>query len=96
MKEFQKTLEEHVESLVKQSEDLLQLSQERTNHEHAMAEYERGETAEELVSDATRHREFAEKYEQLRMTHEGTKQWHRSLLSQWEHLHKGIFGTSGL
>ena len=96
LKVLQKTLEEQVTALVKQSEAIGQLCQERTTHERALAAFEQGDTSEELVVDAAAHQAQAEKYQQLKLSHAGTKQWQRTLLSEWQRLHKAIFGMSGL
>lgn len=96
LKELQKTLEEQFAALVKQSEEIGQLCQERATHERALAAFERGETSEELVVDAASHQAQAERYQQLKLSHAGIKQWQRTLLSEWERLHKAVFGMSGL
>lgn len=96
LKELQTTLEEHETSMIKQSENLVEMCKERAEHEHALAQFALGETPVDLIVDAVRHQDQSEKYEQLKLTHEGSKQWHRTLLSQWEKLHKSVFSMNGL
>lgn len=92
LSELQKTLEEQSISLVTQSEALFSHRQGTASHEHEIAQFEQGGTGGDLVAAAGAHRRQSENHEQLKLTHEATKQWQHSLVSQWEHLHKAVFG----
>lgn len=92
MKQWQMTLEELQQSLVKQSVDISTHQQALRKHEHALAGYEQGNTASELIGLSCKHQEEKQQHEAQRSCHEAAKQWHRSIMSNWEHLHKAIFG----
>ncbi len=57
-------------------------------HEEALADYEKGETAQRLIGMAGEHTEQVAKQEQLRETHQAFAHRHRELLAHWRRFTK--------
>ena len=90
VKELESILETHNRALVAHSEAIFAHHQMLAKHEHALSQFERGGPGDELIGCSCAHHEESEKHAQQKTCHETAKQQHRTLISQWEHLHKAI------
>lgn len=59
-------------------------------HEHALAEYERGGTGQELIGMAKEHKAEAARQQERRSVHERIKKHHHALLAQWHLLFSAL------
>lgn len=89
--EFQKTIEAQQQTLAHELELISEFHAALATHERSIAQFEQGTTSDQMIVAARDHYEQSNRQDQLKLTHEATKRWQRSLASQWEHLHKAIF-----
>jgi hypothetical protein len=59
-------------------------------HEHALAEFERGGPGDELLVMAKSHKENAEQHAQQREGHERLKKRHHTVVAHWSLLLKAL------
>ena len=59
-------------------------------HEHALADYERGESGEELIQMAQVFGRSAEQHADQSRKHENTKRQHHELMASWRLLMKSF------
>ncbi|HUY91319.1 MAG TPA: hypothetical protein VMV10_21455 [Pirellulales bacterium] len=90
MKKIEAALAEHRRSLESHAEAVRDFREEEDRHEHSLAEYERGESGEDLVVMAQKHNAEAEKQRQRRKTHERIKRHHHTMIAHWRLLCKAI------
>jgi hypothetical protein len=87
-----------IESVIKEHEKALQVhaaairlrQQDLAAHEHVLAEYERGDTGAELISQAKGHEKEAAKHGQQRDAHERIKKHHHEVIAQLNVLRKTL------
>lgn len=89
MERLQTALTCHEQALQKHAQELDHDCTSLHEHEHALAEFERGETGMDLVSLAQKHRDERSRQDERRAVHERIKKHHHSLMAQW-HL---LFGA---
>jgi hypothetical protein len=90
LKEIEATLKEHEKALQVHAAAIRLRGQELASHEHALAEYERGETGTELIPLAQAHDKEAAKHTQQHDAHERIKRHHHTVMAQVSMLHKAV------
>ena len=73
----------HDEALQKHAEHLECECTRLQEHEHALVEYERGGTGQELIALAQKHTNELARQLNRRAVHERIKRHHHSLMAQW-------------
>lgn len=87
---LRQALEEHEQALQCRVEQLAKSLQHVNAHEEALADYERGGTAQRLIGMAGEHTSQAGQQAADRAAHEQLKQRHRDFLSRWRRLVKAV------
>lgn len=82
------TLQEHEQTIAAETPCL-------QNHEHALAEFERGGSGEGLLQLAVSHQQSAEKHGKQRSEHERIKKDHHIVMAYWLLLLKSLTVNSG-
>jgi hypothetical protein len=90
LKAIESALQEHEESLQVHAAAIRLREQELAAHEHALVEYERGETGVELISLAQAHDKETAKHTQQHDAHERIKRHHHTVMAQVSMLHKAV------
>jgi hypothetical protein len=92
--QIEKALRSHAESLRQHAASIRLYEQEFTTHEHALAEYERGETPQALIELAQTHRGECDHHGERRKKHEELKTQQHALMAKWNLLFTALFETS--
>jgi hypothetical protein len=90
LKEIESALKEYEKALQTHAAAIRLRQQELGAHEHALAEYERGETGGELVGLAKTHEKEAARHAQQHDAHERIKQHHHNVIAQLALLRKAL------
>jgi hypothetical protein len=86
----EKTLRAHSEILQQYAASIRLHEQDFANHEHALAQYERGDTPEGLVAQAQEHGRESERHVMQRRAHEKIKKQQHNLLTKWNRLFAAV------
>jgi hypothetical protein len=81
LREHGKGLQDHLETIAAEERKL-------RDHEHALADFERGGSGNELLLMARTHTETADKHVQQRQAHERLKKQHHTVRAYWSLLLK--------
>jgi hypothetical protein len=90
LKEIETALMEHQKALQTHAAAIRLRELELGTHEHALAEYERGETGAELIGLAKTHDKEAAKHAQQRDAHERIRRHHHNVIGQLSLLRKAL------
>jgi hypothetical protein len=77
------SLKSHDEALQKHADDLDRECTRLQDHEHALADYERGGSGQELIALAKNHTKELSSQLNRRAVHERIKRHHHSVMAQW-------------
>ena len=94
LKQLESLLERHGQELVAHAQKVLDHRQTLSTHEHEIAGFEQCGVSEELSPGSCAHHQELEKHAEERAYHEKFKQRHRSIISQWDHLHQALTASS--
>jgi hypothetical protein len=83
LREHRKVLQCHLDAIA--AEELA-----ANQHEHALAEFERGGPGDDLLQMAKPHQENADKHAQQWQAHERLKKGHHTVMAHWSLLHKAL------
>jgi hypothetical protein len=73
-----------LESLRTHAASIRLYEQDVAEHEHALTEFERGDTGEKLIRFAGAHQTAAAKHAEERTQHEAIKRHHHQLMAHWK------------
>lgn len=90
LKSLEESLQTHRKNLQMHLLAIATEEQELKEHEHAMAEFERGGTGEELLLMVEPHKEGACKHNSRKETHERLKQHHHAVMTCWSLLERAL------
>lgn len=90
IKQLAEVIGEHRKCLEAHGDAVRAARAHRAKHEHALAEYERGETGEDLVVLAQKHEEEGAKHCEQRQAHERVKRHHHTVMAHWRLLLKAL------
>jgi hypothetical protein len=90
LKNVEAALREHEKALQTHAAAIRLREQELGSHEHALVEYERGESGGELIALAKAHEKESAKHAQQRDAHERIKKHHHAALGQMAKLCKAL------
>lgn len=90
MHKLEDSLKEHQKALAAQAAEVAADSQQITIHEQALADYERGESQEELIALSKVHQKEAEKHRGHWAAQERVKKHHHQLMAHWNVLLKAL------
>lgn len=90
LKEIEAAIKEHESAMQVHAAAIRLRQQELMAHEHALVEYQRGETRAELISLAQAHDKEATKHKQQLDAHERTKRHHHTIMAQLSMLRNAV------
>jgi len=90
MKKLETALAEHRKSLEAHAQAVREYRERQDQHEHSLADYERGESGADLVALAREHAKECEQQRQRRATHERVKRHHHTMIAHWRLLCKAM------
>jgi hypothetical protein len=90
LKQIESALREHEKALQTHAAAIRLREQELDAHEHALAEYERGEPGAELISLAKAHEKEAARHARQHDAHERIKKHHHEVITQLKLLYKAL------
>ena len=90
IKQLERALEEHAQALREHGAAIRLQEQTFCEHEHALAEYEKGSQGDELFELARQHRTEANQHAHHRAAHEQLKRRHHAVIARWTVLLKAL------
>ena len=90
IKQLEHALEEHAQTLRKHASAIRLEEQTFDSHEHALAEYEKGDEGDGLFELARQHRAEAVHHTEHRAAHEQLKRRHHGVIAHWNVLLKAL------
>lgn len=90
LKEIESALKEHETSLQVHAAAIRLREQDLAAHEHALTEYERGESGAELIALAQAHQKESAKHAQQGDAHQRIKKHHHDVMGQVALLRKAV------
>jgi Skp family chaperone for outer membrane proteins len=90
LKQIETALKEHEKALQTHAAAIRLREQDLAGHEHALAEYERGESGENLIALAKAHDNEAAKHSQQQDAHKRIKRHHHEVMAKLQALCKTL------
>jgi uncharacterized protein YukE len=94
VKQLEKALEDHAHALRQHGAAIRLQEQTFGEHEHALAEYEKGTEGDELFELARQHHIETSQHAQHRTDHESLKRRHHGVITHWNALLKALCETA--
>lgn len=93
MPALDKAIDDHANVMVERLRMLAEAGKHIGTHEGALADYEKGETAQRLIGMAGEHTVQAARQEQERDAHQALAHRHREMLAHWRRLTKALLSS---
>jgi hypothetical protein len=90
LKRLEDALREHRKRLQVRLDEIAAEQQAVNQHEHALAEFERGGPGDDLLRMVKPHQENADKHALKRQAHEQLKRRHHTVMAHWSLLLKAL------
>jgi hypothetical protein len=90
LKSLEAALQKHGEAIRTHAAAIRLAEQDVDGHEHALTEFEKGGSGEDLIPLASKHLDEAAWHARQRAAHEGLKRRHHAIMALWQSLMKAL------